>query len=231
MTLAHARRVIVGADPVATMRMASESLKNSFVIVQDLFMTETAAVADVVLPAASLYEKSGSVTNAFGDVQMVKKAADRPGLKPDFEILVRLANAFGANVKALVPFSTNSVRADLGQSRGAQMGEADRAAVWLTAQNLEPRVSPFDPLAILDEIARLVPGYELDRMNLYAGNDVRTELGKNPGFVPIAALHSPSLISPAHDTLFTSAALGRYSSSLRELEEHEKNAVAETAAD
>jgi NADH-quinone oxidoreductase subunit G len=223
--------LIVGADPVATMRMASESLKNIFVIVQDLFLTETAAVADVVLPAASLYEKSGSVTNAFGDVQMVKKAADRPGMKPDFEILVRLANAMGVNVKELVSFGTNSVRADLGQSRGAQSGESDRMAVWLTAQNLEPRVSPFDPLAILDEIARLVPGYELDRMNLYAGNDVRTELGANPGFFPIAALHAPSLIAPAHDTLFTSAALGRYSSSLRELEEHEKNAVAATAAD
>ena len=223
--------LIVGADPVAALRMASESLKNTFLVVQDLFMTETAALADVVLPAASLYEKSGTVTNAYGDVQMVKKAADRPGLKPDLEILVRLANAMGVNIKTLVPFGTNSVRANLGQSRGAQTGEADRMAIWLTAQNLEPRLSPFDPLAILDEIARLVPGYELDRMNLYVGNDVRTELGANPGFVPVAALHSPSLITPAHDTLFTSAALGRCSSSLRELEEHEKNAVATSAAD
>jgi NADH-quinone oxidoreductase subunit G len=223
--------LIVGADPVAGMRMASESLKNAFTIVQDLFLTETAAAADIVLPAASLYEKSGSVTNAFGDVQMVKKAADRPGVKPDFEILVRLANAMGADVKTLVPFGTNSVRADLGQSRGAQAGEADRMAVWLTAQNLEPRLSPFDPLAILDEISRLVSGYQLDRLNLYAGNDVRTEPGANPGFVPMAALHASSLIAPAHDTLFTSAALGRYSSALRELEEHEKNTVATTAAD
>ena len=153
--------------------MASESLKNTFVIVQDLFLTETAALADVVFPAASLYEKSGTVTNTFGDVQLVKKAADRAGVKSDFEILVRLANAMGVEVKTLVPFGKRGTSADLGQSRGAQAGEADRAAVWLTANNLEPRLSPFDPLAILDEIARLVPGYELDRMNLYAGNDVR----------------------------------------------------------
>ena len=223
--------LIVGADPVATTRMASESLKNTFVIVQDLFLTETAALADVVFPAASLYEKSGTVTNAFGDVQLVKKAADRAGVKSDFEILVRLANAMGIEVKSLVPFGKRGTSADLGQTRGAQAGEADRSAVWLTANNLEPRLSPFDPLAILDEIARLVPGYELDRMNLYAGNDVRTELGATPGFVPVSALHNSSLIAPAHDTLFTSGTLGQYSSALHELEEHQKNDVATTAAD
>ncbi len=151
---------------------------------QDIFLTETAALADVVLPAASLYEKSGTVTNAYGDVQLVKKAADRAGVKPDFEILVRLAGAMGVDVKSLVPFGKSGVTADLGQSRGAQSGEADRHAVWLAANNLEPKLSPFDPLAVLDEIARLVPGYALDRINLFGGNDVPTE----PGFVPVSAL-------------------------------------------
>ena len=122
-------------------------------------MTETAALADVVFPAASLYEKTGTVTNTFGDVQLVKKAADRAGVKPDFEILVRLAGAMGVDVKTLVPFGKGGVTADLGQSRGAQAGEADRHAVWLAANNLEPKLSPFDPLAVLDEIERLVPGY------------------------------------------------------------------------
>ena len=121
---------------------------------QDLFLTETAALADVVLPAASLYEKTGTVTNTFGDVQLVRKAADRAGVKPDFEILVRLAGAMGVDVKTLVrPFGKGGVTADLGQSRGAQAGEADRHAVWLAANDLEPKLSPFDPLAVLDEIA------------------------------------------------------------------------------
>ena len=71
------------------------ALKNTFVIVQDLFLTETAAVADVVFPAASLYEKTGTVTNTFGDLQLVRKAADNAGVKPDFEILVRLAAQHG----------------------------------------------------------------------------------------------------------------------------------------
>ena len=135
-----------------------------------------------MFPAASLYEKSGTVTNTFGDVQLVQKAADKAGVKPDFEILVRLAAAMGADVKTLVPFGKGGVRSDLGQSRGAQSGEADRHGVWLAAQGLEPRLSPFDPLAVLDEIERLVPAYKLDRMNLFGGNDVRDGAGVCSGF-------------------------------------------------
>src|SRR4029077_5341688 len=128
---------------------------NTFVIVSDLFLTPTAAFADVVFPAASLYEKTGTVTNTYGDVQLARKAADKAGVKPDFEILVRLAAAMGADVKALVPFGKAGVTADLGQSRRAQSGQADRPGVWRGAQGLEPRLSPFDPLAVLDEIERL----------------------------------------------------------------------------
>ncbi len=221
--------LVVGANPVASLGVDPAALKNTFVIVQDLFLTETAALADVVFPAASLYEKSGTVTNTYGDVQLAKKAADRAGVKPDFEILVRLAGAMGVDVKTLVPFGKDGVTADLGQSRGAQAGEADRHAVWLAANNLEPRLSPFDPLAVLDEIERLVPGYTLDRINLFGGNDVRTE----PGFVPITALKeaASALVAPAHDGLFTSGTLGRYSPALKELEQHQARELAESAAD
>jgi len=204
--------------------------KKAFVVVQDLFLTETAALADVVFPAASLYEKSGTVTNTFGDLQLVRKAADRAGVKPDFEILVRLADAMGANVKTLVPFGRAGTTSDLGQSRGAQAGEADRHAVWLEANGLEPKLSPFDPLATLDEIARLVPGYALDRINLFAGNDVPTSLAANPD-VPAKNLISSGSITPAHDNLFTSGTLGRYSAALKQLTQHQATEVAETAAD
>jgi NADH-quinone oxidoreductase subunit G len=221
--------LVVGANPVAQLGVAPAALEKTFVIVQDLFLTETAALADVVFPAASLYEKSGTVTNTFGDVQLVKKAADRAGVKPDFEILVRLAGGMGVDVKTLVPFGKSGVRADLGQSRGAQSGEADRHTVWLTANGLEMKTSPFDPLAVLDEIERLVPAYNLDRLNLFGGNDVSTE----PGFVPVSALAGarPGLVVAAHDGLFTSGTLGRYSESLRALQHHQSHELAETAAD
>jgi NADH-quinone oxidoreductase subunit G len=219
--------LVVGANPLAKLAAKAERLDRTFLVVQDLFLTETARLADVVLPAASLYEKSGTVTNTYGDVQLVKKAADRAGVKSDFEILVRLADAMGADVKTLVPFGKGGVTADLGQSRGAQAGEADQHAVWLAANNLEPRLSPFDPLAVLDEIARLVPGYNLDRVNLFGGNGAPSEIGAGPGFVPVAALTAV----PTHDTLFTSGTLGHYSPALRQLEQHQTKEVAEAAAD
>ena len=209
--------LVTGANPVKAFSMDKDALKNSFVIVADLFLTETAALADVVFPTASLYEKSGTVTNTFGDVQLVKKAADHAGVKPEFEILVRLAGAMGVDVKTLVPFGKNGTTADLGQSRGAQAGEADRHAVWLAANNLEPKMSPFDPLAVLDEIARLVPGYALDRVNLLSGNDVPSELG----FVPVTALSEPGKITPVQDGLFSSGTLGEHSAALKQLKEHQ----------
>jgi NADH-quinone oxidoreductase subunit G len=209
--------LVVGADPAAKLGVNPETLTNTFVIVADIFLTETAALADVVLPAASLYEKSGTVTNTFGDVQLVRNAADRAGVKPEFEILVRLAGAMGVDVKKLVPFGKSSVTADLGQSRGAQSGEADMHAVWLAANNLEPKLSPFDPLAVLDEIARMVPGYAVDRVNLLSGNDVRTE----PGSAPVSAITTRGQVMPAHDGLFTSGTLSQHSPALQELARHQ----------
>jgi NADH-quinone oxidoreductase subunit G len=213
--------LVMGANPAARYNMNPATFKNTFVIVQDIFLNETAALADVVLPSASLYEKTGTVTNTFGDIQIARKAADRAGVKPDFEILVRLAAVMGEDVKELVPFGKGGVTADLGQSRGAQAGEADRHAVWLTAHGLEPKLSPFDPLAVLDEIERLVPSYKLDRINLFAGNDVPSE----PGFVPLYTFIGPDLAIPAHDTLFTSGTLGRHSKGLKELEEYQANVI------
>ena len=73
---------VVGSNPVARYGVDPAALKNTFVIVQDMFLTETAALADVVFPAANLYEKSGTVTNSYGDLQLVKKAGDSPASAP-----------------------------------------------------------------------------------------------------------------------------------------------------
>ena len=199
------------------------TLKKTFVVVQEMFLTETAALADVVLPAASLYEKSGSVTNSYGDLQQVKKAADRAGVRSDFELIVRIADKMGADVRKLVPFGAG-VRADMGQTRGAQSGEADRHAVWLTANNLEPRLSPFDPSAILDEIQRLVPGYNLLRLQLLSGNDQHLSPAAAPirdeaGLIQIT--NRRDLILPSDNTLFTSGSLGRHSAILNELQQYQ----------
>jgi anaerobic selenocysteine-containing dehydrogenase len=65
-------------------------------VVQDLFLTETAQVADVVLPAACAYEKNGTVTNVTGEVQRLARAVNTMGAKPDLEIMGFLAREMGA---------------------------------------------------------------------------------------------------------------------------------------
>ena len=64
---------VVGSNPVSRYGIDPKALAKTFMIVQDMFLTETALLADVVLPAANLYEKSGTVTNTYGDLQLVKK--------------------------------------------------------------------------------------------------------------------------------------------------------------
>ncbi len=219
---------VVGANPVGRFAIDPFVFSQSFVVVQDMFLTETAALADVVLPAANAYEKSGSFTNTCGDLQLVKKAGEVSGSKSDFEMMVRIADAMGADVHKLVPFGRGAA-ADMGQSRGAQSGEADRHAVWLEAHGLEPKMSPFDPTAILDEIQRLVPGYEVSRMNLVAGNDQHTTLVG----IATGAAQDPKLITPANDNLFSSGTLGRYSRTLNSVMENrnQQPAESEVAAD
>jgi len=217
---------VVGANPVGRLDIDPFAFSKSFVVVQDMFLTETAVMADVVLPAANAYEKSGTFTNTCGDLQLVKKAGEVTGTKSDFEMIVRVADAMGFDVRKLVPFG-GGTHADMGQSRGAQSGEADRHAVWLEAHGLEPKMTPFDPMAILDEIQRLVPGYDVSRANLLAGNSEHTSLAK----AGASAAHRAESIAPSNDNLFTSGTLGRYSRTLNSVSESHEVKAAEVAAD
>jgi NADH-quinone oxidoreductase subunit G len=220
---------VVGSNPIKRYGADASALKNTFLVAQDMFLTETAVLADVVFPAANLYEKSGTVTNTYGDLQLVKKAADKAGVRTDFEIIVRLSAKLGANPRELVPVG-KGVRADFGQTRGAQSGEADRHGVWLAANNLEPKLSPFDPFAIFDEIQRLVPAYNVPRLNLMLGNDehLKSELVQ----IDTGTSH-PDLVLPSNDHLYTSGTLGRYSAKLSEVVASHTILMdaAETAAD
>jgi NADH-quinone oxidoreductase subunit G len=140
-------------------------------------------------------------------------------------MIVRITDAMGFDVRSLVPFG-GGTRADMGQTRGAQSGEADRHAVWLEAHNLEPKMTPFDPMAILDEIQRVVAGYHVSRVNLLAGNDEHLEIAENG----TSLVQPPELIVPANDGLFSSGTLGRYSKTLNSVFEN-KSAESEVAAD
>jgi len=79
---------VMGSNPFARRPLASA---NTFIVVQDLFLTETAKRANVVLPAASSYEKNGTFTNVCGGLQKVTRAAKTMGAKSDLEIISLLA--------------------------------------------------------------------------------------------------------------------------------------------
>lgn len=77
---------------------ALESL--DFLVVQDIFLTETAQMADIVLPGASFAEKDGTFTNTERRVQRIRKAVEPRGeAKPDWQIFMELMNYVGYDKK------------------------------------------------------------------------------------------------------------------------------------
>ena len=91
---------IMGENPIMTdpdMRHTRQSLTNlEFLVVQDIFPTETAVIADIILPATAFAEKDGTFTNTERRVQRVRKAVEPPGeAKPDWEIITLLAEKMG----------------------------------------------------------------------------------------------------------------------------------------
>ena len=92
---------VIGANPLAS--VINMSSPNAFVGVQDLFLTETARRAHVILPAASAYEKNGTVTNVMGEVQKLTRAAKTMGAKPDLEIISLIARDMRVDLGSAKP--------------------------------------------------------------------------------------------------------------------------------
>jgi NADH-quinone oxidoreductase subunit G len=88
--------LVFGSNPAKSFRLAKDCLgKLDFLMVAELFPTETAEAAHVVLPATSFAEKSGTVTNTCGQVQILKKTMRKAGTRSDLEILLALARLLG----------------------------------------------------------------------------------------------------------------------------------------
>jgi len=105
MDAAHAGKIqamyIIGENPPLSEPDAQHVIaalrKLDFLVVQDIFMTETAQEADVVLPAASFAERDGTFTNTERRVQMIRKAIAPVGeTMPDWQITCRIAQKMGA---------------------------------------------------------------------------------------------------------------------------------------
>jgi NADH-quinone oxidoreductase subunit G len=95
---------VVGANPLD----GGRERKSGFLVVQEMFLTDTARQADVVLPAAFVYEKEGTVTSGTGEVQRLRRAIRTVGTKADLEIMGFLAREMGA-AAALGPWTPAAV--------------------------------------------------------------------------------------------------------------------------
>ncbi len=104
MNAAHAGTIkaiyIMAEDPMTSdpdLNHVREALTNvEFLVVQDIFMTDTAKFADVILPGVSFAEKEGTFTNTERRIQRVRKAVQGPGsARPDWEILCDVATRMG----------------------------------------------------------------------------------------------------------------------------------------
>ena len=121
---------IVGENPASSfprpslVRKALASLE--FLVVADMFLTETAQLADVVLPSASFAEKEGTFTNFEGRTQPVRKAIEPIGeCLPDWKIILQLSKEMGQpmpysypqevrnEIEELLPFYQRPASADL----------------------------------------------------------------------------------------------------------------------
>ncbi|MGA7921829.1 MAG: NADH-quinone oxidoreductase subunit NuoG [Candidatus Acidiferrales bacterium] len=88
---------VVGANPLKTFGVAQPDKVAGLelLVVHEMFLTETAQRADVVLPAASSYEKDGTLTNTAGEVQMTHRAVDPQGPRSDFDLIRILSHQLG----------------------------------------------------------------------------------------------------------------------------------------
>ena len=100
---------VVGANPLEHGALVA---KSAFIVVQEMFLTETAAVANVVLPASSAYEKAGTVTNVCGEVQRLREGLRAMGTKPDLEIIGLIVKEMGL-APLMGPWLPDAVAAEI----------------------------------------------------------------------------------------------------------------------
>jgi NADH-quinone oxidoreductase chain G len=88
--------LVFGSNPAKTFQLPKDLLARlSLLTVAEVFPTETTELADVVLPASTFAEKSGTMTNTCGQVQSVKKTMRKAGTRSDLEIILSIARELG----------------------------------------------------------------------------------------------------------------------------------------
>lgn len=134
---------LVGSDPASQGPAGVAALQAvDFLVVQDLFLTQSAKLADVVLPAVSWAETDGTFTNLERRVQRAPKALTNPHsqARPDWSIFSELAKLWAA--------VSGEAKPDVSKKNKRKGGDAPKLWSYTSAQ------------AVLDEITRAVPMYD-----------------------------------------------------------------------
>lgn len=153
---------LAGANPISThpdRTLAAEALDRlSFLVVQELFMTEAAQKADVVLPAAAFPEKEGHYTTFDGTVQSVLQAADRPGdALSDGEIFAAVAQSLGVKLYSSDQELLWEIEHLAGWKKGAPMEAAPSEMVEAAPATGREATRPGQALALVP-VERLFSG-------------------------------------------------------------------------
>ncbi len=137
-------------------------------VVQDMFLTDTAKIADVVLPATATWcEGEGTVTSSERRVQRVRKALDPPaGARDDIEIMVEIANRMGA-----------------------EWGHPSPEELWNELRTLSPMHGGHELRAARE--ARRPPVAMPGRDASWRAVPARAAVGRGPGQARCARLRSP----------------------------------------
>jgi NADH-quinone oxidoreductase subunit G len=154
---------VMGDDPAANPKTAEKLLDLNFLVVQDMFLTETAKLADVVLPAASFAEGDGTYTNLERRVQRAPQGIRAAGdSRPDWMILAALADRWIAARPDAHPFSLDEKASD---TQAAKTSAAAEKVDWKRKGRKVrqgPTLKPWDyasAQAVLEEIGKAAPIY------------------------------------------------------------------------
>ena len=166
---------MIGEDPVSEHQdtaFVTEALsKLKFLVVQDIFLTDTAKVADVVLPGATTVEKEGTFTNQEGRVQAISRLMRPPGIaKSDLEIVAAVGGLFDPSfvpdARGSVPIF-DEIRREAGMYKEVDLAFNNKRNVNDKLDNKEALVKgagvtldiervKVAPVAAVDEAARFI---------------------------------------------------------------------------
>jgi len=156
---------VMGDDPVGSdsgLRQVFEKLE--FLVVQDIFLTETAKLANVVLPACSIAEKSGTLTSLERRLQEVRRAEEPHGdSKPDWEIIQAVAKKMGS---AMHYASVDDIR---GEIRAAVPLYAELAAGDVWPRERSPLAGSTEDLSLHSETVMQREVMTADRLLFSSG--------------------------------------------------------------